>query len=567
MTHCFPLTFGLRAARLLALVLTTAVARAQAPAWQLAVAATGGTSEVLATAADASGNVYLTGTFSGTVGFGGMTLTSAGRNNDVFVAKWDGATGRFGWVQRAGGAGDDRPAAIAVSGTSIYLAGRFAGAAAFGGTILTAVGSDDGFVAKLTDAGASGAFGWALGVGGRDSEQATAVAVAGSTVYVGGHFYSPTATFGSISLANLSTVAPLRADGFVAKLTDAGPSAGFAWVQQVGGTGDEFVMALAAAAGSVYATGNFSNTVGFGATTLTGGNLAAFVTKLTDTAAPNRFAWAVGTSSGAVVPNAVAVSGPNVYVAGRFVLTAGFGPTTLTSTGSLGGYDVFVTKIAETGTTAGFGWAVQAGGAQSDYAAAVAASGASIYVAGGFAGLSSFGSASLTSVAGTPDVFVAKLTDAGPTGSFDWATAAGGIGDDQARAVALSGRTLYVAGPVMPPASFGPLALASPVGASVAFLASLTDPTLTATQTAFASGQLFLYPNPAHGRATVQLPAVPGAATATLTVLDALGRSLRVQTASTNSRAELDLTGLAAGLYAVRVAAGGSSATQKLVVE
>jgi hypothetical protein len=76
-----------------------------------------------------------------------------------------------------------------------------------------------------------------------------------------------------------------------------------------------------------------------------------------------------------------------------------------------------------------------------------------------------------------------------------------------------------------------------------------------------------IFPNPAHGRATVQLPAVPGAPTATLTVLDALGRTLHTQTAATNARAELDLTGLAPGIYAVRIHAAGAATTRRLLVE
>ncbi|WP_210521016.1 T9SS type A sorting domain-containing protein [Hymenobacter terricola] len=67
--------------------------------------------------------------------------------------------------------------------------------------------------------------------------------------------------------------------------------------------------------------------------------------------------------------------------------------------------------------------------------------------------------------------------------------------------------------------------------------------------------------------ATVLLPAVPGATPATLTVLNALGHPLCTQTAATNSTTRLDLTGLAPGLYAVRVAAGSSAATHRLVVE
>jgi hypothetical protein len=90
---------------------------------------------------------------------------------------------------------------------------------------------------------------------------------------------------------------------------------------------------------------------------------------------------------------------------------------------------------------------------------------------------------------------------------------------------------------------------------------------LLATTPALRPESISLFPNPAHGRATVQLPAIPGAATATLTILDALGRTLRTQTTATSANAELDLRGFAPGLYAVRLAAGTGSVMQRLVVE
>ena len=65
----------------------------------------------------------------------------------------------------------------------------------------------------------------------------------------------------------------------------------------------------------------------------------------------------------------------------------------------------------------------------------------------------------------------------------------------------------------------------------------------------------------------MQLPLMPGTTTATLTVLNILGRAVHTQTAPTNARAELDLTGLAPGLYAVRVTVGTQIATRRLVVE
>ena len=90
-----------------------------------------------------------------------------------------------------------------------------------------------------------------------------------------------------------------------------------------------------------------------------------------------------------------------------------------------------------------------------------------------------------------------------------------------------------------------------------------------ATATPAASATTVLsYPNPAHGRTTVVLPIASGPAT--LTLLDALGRVVRTKlatAAAATPATELDLTGLAPGVYALRVAAGGHTATTHLAVE
>ena len=136
-----------------------------------------------------------------------------------------------------------------------------------------------------------------------------------------------------------------------------------------------------------------------------------------------------------------------------------------------------------------------------------------------------------------------------------------------ASALALNGANVWVAGSADIPASFGILSMGGPAGSSAGFLASLLDATGLATVSTVALSAATLFPNPAHGHANVQLPIIPGTATATLTLLDALGRTLRTQTATTNSKTELDLTGLAPGLYALRVMAGTQTATRRLVVE
>ena len=79
-----------------------------------------------------------------------------------------------------------------------------------------------------------------------------------------------------------------------------------------------------------------------------------------------------------------------------------------------------------------------------------------------------------------------------------------------------------------------------------------------------------VYPNPAHIRTTVQVPAVPGANTATVTLTDALGATVFEQPVSltdTGGTAEVPLLGRAPGLYRVQVRAGEQRTARTLKVE
>ncbi len=99
-------------------------------------------------------------------------------------------------------------------------------------------------------------------------------------------------------------------------------------------------------------------------------------------------------------------------------------------------------------------WATQAGGTGTDRAQEVSVlpDGSSI-VTGGFQGTATFGSTTLTSSAGSRDVFVARVD---PSGSFVWATKAGGSGFDSGESVSvLPDGSAIVSGSFTGPAAFG----------------------------------------------------------------------------------------------------------------
>jgi fibronectin type 3 domain-containing protein len=104
-------------------------------------------------AVNSTGDVFLSGKFQGTVNFGGTNLTSAGAD-DIFLAKLSGATGAHVWSKRMGAASGDASIGVDVDGSgNVVMTGYFTGSVNFGGALLTATGLDV-FVAKYSTAGA-----------------------------------------------------------------------------------------------------------------------------------------------------------------------------------------------------------------------------------------------------------------------------------------------------------------------------------------------------------------------------------------------------------------------------
>ena len=82
---------------------------------------------------------------------------------------------------------------------------------------------------------------------------------------------------------------------------------------------------------------------------------------------------------------------------------------------------------------------------------------------------------------------------------------------------------------------------------------------------ALTAAEVLLYPNPAHGAATLRLPTTPPAP-CTLTLHDALGRRVWQGQAS-GSATDIPLAGLAPGVYALQIGSAAGTVTRRLVVE
>lgn len=512
----------LTAAALVALGTLPAAQAQTAPDWTTALAASqpyGGSATAQATAADANGNVYIAGLFTGQVQLGSTTLVSAG-GSDVFVAKWNATAGTWAWAIRAGGTDFDAATAVALSGSTLYITGYTADNAAgangvsFGTLPLVgkaSTSSQDLFVAKLTDAGTSASFAWALNGGGGRSDGGYGLAVSGGSVYVAGSFVNDAAngqavTFGSATLNGLAATSTFNPDVVVAKITDAGTSASFAWALAGGGAGVDQASALVLSGTNLYAAGFITNSstntnaVTFGAAGTVNGRAATatndiFVTKITDAGSSGAFGWVqVAGGSDSDRATALAVNGTSVYAAGYFTNTSGnTNAVTFGGAGALNGLastssnDVFVTKLTDAGSTADFTWAQAAGGFGGDQANALVVNGTALYL-GGLITNDSFnnnvvtfgmlGALNGTTATNSQDAFVARLTDAGSTATWGWAQTGGGPSNDNVTGVAVSGTSVYPVGSFSVQAGFGTAAgspLSSGAISSAFYAGQLTE--------------------------------------------------------------------------------------------
>jgi hypothetical protein len=211
--------------------------------------ATNSTSTPPTTAIDASGNVLMVGNFSGTIAFGGTTLSSVG-DTDIFLAKWNPTTSTWMWAVRAGGTGSDFGGGVAVSGNSVYITGSiWSGAnAVVAGTTLAGAGGQDIVLAKYTDNGTSAIGNWAVSAGGSANDYSNGVAVSGSSVYIAGVYVSGT---GAVIVG--TSLSGLGADeAYVAKYTDNGTSATNGWAASAGGIYNDYINGLAVSGNSVH---------------------------------------------------------------------------------------------------------------------------------------------------------------------------------------------------------------------------------------------------------------------------------------------------------------------------
>jgi hypothetical protein len=372
---------------------------------------------------------------------GNTDILTARGGTDAFVAKYAPDNSLI-WAKRMGGTADDFGSKIAVDGSgNVYVTGSFTGTGDFGSVNLTSTGLSDGFVSKLNSSGStlwakrwgaaltfdtgfgvgvdakgnvyaagqrnyqsyvnygvevfkfspSGSTVWTKYVSTRSVNSGDMTVDAAGSVFVAAKFNGTVDFDPGSRIRNVSSGASEAA--FVLKLTTKGD---FSWVSPITSLSTtSFVTAKSLAldgGGNVIVGGQYDDSVDFdprnGTTILpTGGG--GYITKLSNTGA---LVWAKSLENGKIAEvSGLAVDAlGSIYATGTFNgtidLDPGIGMQTRTSAG---GFDILALKLSPDGT---FVWGTTIGGTgYTDVGRGIAVdSVGTVYIAGAYRGTVDF---------------------------------------------------------------------------------------------------------------------------------------------------------------------------------
>ncbi len=445
--------------------------------------------ETTGVAVDSAGDRFMTGSFTGTVDFGGLgastSLTSNGQR-DGFVVKYT-PTGQIAYLKGFGGTLNDRAAAVALdSQGDAFLTGYYTGLVTFSpGETLNSIGTSPAtFVWKLSPTGQTDWLTASLGSTSNNQPQSIAVDPLGQSVAIGGFFT------GALTLGTKTLTSTGNSDGFVAKLSAVGTNVSFTWASQLAASAGSTAIASSVAidpSGNVVAAGQFQGVVdfdpglGFDIVTSNSNSIDPFVEKLNSANGSLVFAYTPSGPGQDIASGVGTDAQGNIFVIGAYQQTLGFtvngAQTTLTAPALASGFFLLGLSPAGTGILARSLNAVASGAFDTDYGSPALAMNpdGEIAVATTFTNTAAQPNVPSPVSVGQSDVLVETLDEQGNVLQM---TTAGGAGADFANAVSLTSTgVVAVSGSYTGPATFGSTTLQtlfqSSLGVNI-FAATLT---------------------------------------------------------------------------------------------
>ncbi|WP_437732433.1 hypothetical protein [Sorangium sp. So ce1335] len=376
---------------------------------------------------DTQGNLYVAGTFSGSINLGGDTLVSIG-TADVYVASFD-PSGKHRWSKRFGGSGAETLNGLALTPTDdVVIGGTFYGSFMFGNATLSSTHALDSFVGTLDKDGVPR---WARQIGDAADQTLRSIAVdrTGNIVIAG--YFSGSLVCSAPPVPVCATSAG-QTDIFVRKYD---PSGAVLWTRIYGDSSGQFATGVAVdAEGSVFLTGRYYGTLTIGSRQVRNNGLGTnlFVAKL-DSGGNGVWLSDYGDTSSQAGNGIAAAPSGAVIVTGTYTGSLAFGPA-----GTLPTNDVqtaFVVSLAPDGTPVWARWF--AGDGPQESASVVADAESNIIVTGSVQGVVDLGGGALPGGGGF-DAFVVKLD---PEGNHLWGKVLGAAGNQKSNAAAITADT------------------------------------------------------------------------------------------------------------------------------
>ncbi|PSR52250.1 hypothetical protein AHMF7605_01290 [Adhaeribacter arboris] len=506
-----------------------------------------GYDEANSIAVDAAGNVYTTGFFTNTVDFdpgnGTFYLTATRQAEEIFIQKLD-ANGNFVWAkqlsQKSLNGLESNGLAITVDGTAnVYVTGKFRGKVDFDpgsdSTYLTTVsaGSYAAFLLKLDE---TGRFKWAKQIAGTDDLEGNSIAVdSDGNVYIAGTFEG-VVDFDPDEGTHIIPTTSFKA--FVQKFDSSGK---LVWVRDFA----DFSAAskvIVDAAKNVYVTGYFVEGPAIGKADI-------FILKWNEN---GDLTWLkqMGGPGNDLSRSMTLDKEGNILITGTFEQTPDFNlgksPSILTSVGEA---DVFITKIS---TSSDLIWVKQIGGANYDECRTISMDEeGNLYTMGYFGGPVDFdpgeGVFNLVSTFNN-GVFIQKLNAAGNfSGAVQLPGRASSIINDKQG-------NIYMTGFFFNTSDFDPgpdtVNLHAENNTEI-FILKLNRATILNIPKTIADSEIFLYPNPTSDKVTINLS--NSVKPFLVRISDLNGKVVREQAVQNATKAPINMTGLAKGMYLITV--------------
>ncbi len=265
-------------------------------------------------ALDSKGNVYIGGSFTGSMTMGNKVLNSRGKS-DIFIAKYNQTNG-LEWVIQEGGTENDYLYDLGIDRSDqLFATGNFSGTVTFGSTTLVSSNTGGFYLTKYQS---DGQMVWVSQAGGAFLQGLRIVFDHDDNLFVSGDYYKRI-TFGSRSLP-----APSRgSDPFIAKFNGNGNVVWAQYIRDIGCcVGASAPAATIDTFGNVYITGSYMVETQIGPVTLPYvGDYSMYLAKLDKT---GEYLWVKSIISDTDYQNSVSAAEITIDSKGEIIVVGSF---------------------------------------------------------------------------------------------------------------------------------------------------------------------------------------------------------------------------------------------------